>query len=90
MTHPLVINIYVSQNQNQNGTFCGVKHVLEGGETRWIICEPHILGRFVKIEVPSDRQEYLSLCEVQVFHQTGGNIYFLFIFYTVKLFSIAV
>lgn len=73
--HPLVIHIYVSQQPNQNNISCGAKQVLEGGESRWIICDPYILGRFVKIQMASDNQEYLSLCEVRVFDETGQIFY---------------
>ena len=69
--HSLVIQIYVSQHQNQNNVSCGVEHVLERRESRWIICDPYISGRFVKIQMPNVTDEYLSLCEVGVFDRTG-------------------
>ena len=50
-----------------------VKGHLLLGETRHIPCVAGVKGRFVNITVPGP-SETLSLCEVQVYGTTGGNM----------------
>ena len=50
-----------------------VKGHLLLGETRHIPCVAGVKGRFVNITVPGP-SETLSVCEVQVYGTTGGNM----------------
>ena len=71
--HPLVIYVYVRRDTHGEGRRCGVKHILEGGETRLISCVPPVSGSAVKI-LRRGKQQSLSLCEVHVFDDTGQYI----------------
>ena len=44
------------------------------GETRQFICNQPIVGRYVTIHFPSNKSEFLTMCEVQVFSDTGKNL----------------
>ena len=66
--HPTSIRVYVRYDVGSGGKTCG-KYVLAGGETRILRCKP-VLGRSVKI-VGTKENDFLSLCEVQVFDDTG-------------------
>lgn len=46
---------------------CGIKYSLKRGETREILCNPPLSGRYVIISMESPRGEFLTLCEVAVY-----------------------
>ena len=44
---------------------CGHVHALRFGESRLLLCDEPVLGRYVTIYM--DRPEMLTLCEVEVY-----------------------
>ena len=66
--HPTSIYVCIRENI---GAECKIRrrHVLAGGETRILRCRP-TLGQSVRI-VGTKMNDSLSLCEVQVFDDTG-------------------
>ena len=67
--HPSSFGVYVRYDINSEGMACGRFHVLGANETRIIRC-PTTFGRSVRI-VGTKTNDFLSLCEVQVFNDTG-------------------
>ncbi len=51
-------------------------------------CEPHIIqGRYVIIQIQSDVEPYLTLCEVEVYKEDPGSVQSTYVVYT-KMFVI--
>ena len=67
--NPASFRIYVRDDVASFGKACGNYHVFAGDETRIIRCKP-MYGRSVKI-VGKDMNDFLSLCEVQIFNNSG-------------------
>ena len=67
--HPTSFRAYVRYDVGSDGMACGDLHVFAGDETRIIRCQP-LYGRSVKI-VGKTWHDSLSLCEVQVFNDSG-------------------
>jgi hypothetical protein len=74
--HPTSFRAYVRYDVGSDGMACGNFHVFVGDETRIIRCQP-LYGRSVKI-VGTTKQDSLSLCEVQVFNDSGWLTWLLF------------
>ena len=65
--HPTFIRVFV--RIDSGGKTCG-EYVLARGETRILRCKRAMLGQSVKI-IGTKTNDTLSLCEVQVFDDTG-------------------
>ena len=67
--HPTSIRIYVRKFRYGTGHACGREHIIGRGERRIISCMS-LFGQSVKI-VPGTRTKSFSLCELQVFNDSG-------------------
>lgn len=67
--HPTSIRIYVRKFRYGTGHACGRDHIIGSGERRIISCMS-LFGQSVKI-VPGRRTKSFSLCELQVFNDSG-------------------
>jgi hypothetical protein len=54
----------VNVNTNQR---CGTKYSLKRGETKEVVCNPALDGRFLIISMENSGGSFLTLCEVAVY-----------------------
>ena len=48
-----------------------IVYALKNGETRRIPCQPQTVGNVIKIRQNATKEEYLTLCEVEVYGTQG-------------------
>ena len=69
-------NVKMLMVNSTHTEYCRKKVPISPGETKQILCHPAAIGSILKIYPFSEKQVYLSLCEVQVYGIYGRAMWF--------------